>query len=96
MLMLDFFKFAECWAHEESKGWRPVTVGSEGPEVVDPKECLIDLVEVGDDESEENSTSSDKNEEQGSEEQSTNQENDSTQKLQVSRGIHLLLSLNQP
>ena len=64
-----------------------MTVGSEGPEVVDPKECLIDLVEVEgrDEDSEENSTSSDKNEEQGSEEQSTNQENDSTQKLQVSR-----------
>ena len=87
MLKLDFFKFAECWAHEESKGWRPVTVGSEGPVVVDPKECLIDLVEGegGDADSEENSTSSDKNEEQESEEQCTNQENNSTQKLQVSR-----------
>ena len=64
-----------------------MTVGSEGPVVVDPKECLIDLVELeaGDEESEENSTSSDKNEEQGSEEQSTNQENNSTQRIQVSR-----------
>jgi len=41
-------------------------------------------VETGDEDSEENSTSSDKNEEQESEEQCTNQENDSTQKLQVS------------
>ena len=62
-----------------------MTVGSEGPVVVDPKECLIDLVEGGDEDSEENSTSSDKNEEHWSEQQSTNQENNSTQKLQVSR-----------
>ena len=62
-----------------------MTVGSEGPVVVDPKECLIDLVEGGDADSEENSTSSDKNEEQESEEQSTNQENNSTQRIQVSR-----------
>lgn len=35
----------DCWAHEESKGWRMVTVGSES---VSDKESLIDLIDEDD------------------------------------------------